>query len=213
MSPKQTSRTPGFYPATIPESTCARSVPVPLVCARFPARSRARTSSRAAMFVRPASLGGHETRPAPGCYNSAHDHGRVRHPWARSSHSRRSYACDGGALLLLQQQLDALRAQLGEALAGQGQLVGQQLALLTGQMNDRLREGLELVQRSQSAVGERLDNTSRVVGEVQKGLGELREATAKVYEVGRDVASLHDILRAPKLRGGLGELRLGDLLG
>src|SRR5437763_782273 len=117
-----------------------------------------------------------------------------------------------GALLLLQQQLDALRALLGDTLAGQGQLVGQQLAQLTGQMNDRLREGLELVQRSQSAVGERLDNTSRVVGEVQKGLGELREATAKVYEVGRDVASLHDILRAPKLRGGLGEFLLGDLL-
>ena len=119
---------------------------------------------------------------------------------------------DAGALLLLQQQLDALRAQLGEALAGQGQLVGQQLALLTGQMNDRLRESLELVQRSQAAVGERLDNTSRVVGEVQKGLGELREAASKVYEVGRDVASLHDILRAPKLRGGLGEFLLGDLL-
>src|SRR5204862_4248499 len=119
---------------------------------------------------------------------------------------------DAGSLLLLQQQLDALRAQLREALAGQGQLVGQQLALLTGQMNDRLREGLELVQRSQSAVGERLDNTSRVVGEVQKGLGELREATAKVCGVGRDVASLPDILRAPKLRCGLAEFLLGDLL-
>jgi DNA recombination protein RmuC len=119
---------------------------------------------------------------------------------------------DDGALLLLQQQLDALRAQLGEGLAGQGQLVGQHLAQLTGQMNDRLREGLEMVQQSQAAVGERLDNTSRVVGDVQKGLGELREATSKVYEVGRDVATLHDILRAPKLRGGLGEFLLGDLL-
>src|SRR6266404_9888722 len=121
-------------------------------------------------------------------------------------------ADDGGGILLLQHQLEALRAQLGQALAGQGQLVGQQLAQLTGQMNERLREGLELVQRSQAAVGERLDNTSRVIGDVQKGLGELREAASKVYEVGRDVASLHDILRAPKLRGGLGEFLLGDLL-
>ena len=125
-------------------------------------------------------------------------------------HRRR--AADAGGIVLLQHQLDALRAQLGQALAGQAQVVGQQIAQLTGQMNDRLREGLELVQRSQTAVGERLDNTSRVIGEVQKGLGELREATGKVYEVGRDVATLHDILRAPKLRGGLGELLLGDLL-
>ncbi len=105
--------------------------------------------------------------------------------WLRPGRAR-----DGG-LALLQQQLDALRAQLSQALAGQGQLLGQQLAQLTSQMAERLRENVELVQRAQSSVGERLD---------------------KVYEVGRDVASLHDILKAPKLRGGLGELLLGDLL-
>jgi DNA recombination protein RmuC len=132
--------------------------------------------------------------------------------WQVRRSAARGRDADGGSLLLLQQQLDGLRAQLGQGLSGQGQLLGQQLAQLTGQMNDRLREGLELVQRSQAAVGERLDNTSRVVGEVQKNLGELREATTKVWEVGRDVATLHDILRAPKLRGGLGELLLGDLL-
>jgi len=115
---------------------------------------------------------------------------------------------DGAGLVVLQQQLDGLRAQLGQALAGHGQLLGQQL----GQVNDRLRENVELVQRAQSTMGERLDNTTRVIGDVQRGLGELREATGKVYEVGRDVATLHDILRAPKLRGGLGELFLADLL-
>jgi DNA recombination protein RmuC len=114
--------------------------------------------------------------------------------------------------LLLQQQLDALRGQLGQALAGQGQTVTQEIQRFATHLNDRLRESTEAAQRSQAAVGERLDNASRVVGEVQRGLGELREATQKVYEVGKDVSTLHDILRAPKLRGGLGELLLGDLL-
>src|SRR5581483_11256274 len=91
-------------------------------------------------------------------------------------------------------------------------VVSQELGRLTVELNDRLRENVELVQRGQTAIGERLEGAARVVGEVQRGLGELREATARVYEVGRDVATLHDILRAPKLRGGLGELLLGDLL-
>lgn len=119
---------------------------------------------------------------------------------------------EADGMLLLQQQLDGLRAQLTQSLSGQGALLGQQIAQLTTQVNERLREGGDRLERSQHTLGERLDNAARVVGDVQRGLGELREATAKVYEVGRDVASLQDILRAPKLRGGLGEFLLGDLL-
>jgi DNA recombination protein RmuC len=124
----------------------------------------------------------------------------------------RARATEADGLILLQQQLDGLRAQLTESLSGQGAFLGQQIAHLTAQVNERLREGGDQMQRSQHTLGERLDNAAKVVGDVQRGLGELREATAKVYEVGRDVASLQDILRAPKLRGGLGEFLLVDLL-
>ena len=87
-----------------------------------------------------------------------------------------------------------------------------QLNAVTGQINERLKENMEAVAGANKTVGERLDNASKVVGALQHKLGELGEATKQVFMVGRDISSLQEILRAPKLRGGLGELFLGDLL-
>lgn len=82
----------------------------------------------------------------------------------------------------------------------------------TRQLNLRLRENSELVQKSNKHVGDRLDSAAKVVSVVTDRLGQLEEANKRIYEVGKDIASLQDILRAPKLRGGLGEFFLGDLL-
>src|SRR5260370_7120004 len=51
----------------------------------------------------------------------------------------------------------------------------------------------------------RLDNAAKVVGD-------LREKVGQIHEVGKAAAELVNILRAPKLRGGMGELFLNDLL-
>src|SRR5512144_871135 len=113
---------------------------------------------------------------------------------------------------LLQQEVQSLRGQLTEAMMRNQEAVNQQLGQVTVQMNTRLGQVTEQLQKSTGDLNTRLDNAAKVVSEVSKGLGGLAEATKKVVEVGKDIASLQEILRSPKLRGGLGELFLGDLL-
>ena len=54
--------------------------------------------------------------------------------------------------------------------------------------------------------------TVEAFGRIQQTLGELSEAGRRMEQVGKEVAGLNDLLKAPKVRGGLGELLLGDLL-
>jgi DNA recombination protein RmuC len=63
----------------------------------------------------------------------------------------------------------------------------------------------DTLQQSTSSMNTRLDKAAEVVGD-------LREKVGQIHEVGRAAADLVNILRAPKLRGGMGELFLGDLL-
>jgi len=113
---------------------------------------------------------------------------------------------------LLQQEVQSLRGQLSDAMLKNQDTVNQQLASITSQVNAQLGQVTQQLQKSTGDLNTRLDNAAKVVSDVSKGLGSLGEATKKVFEVGKDIASLQEILRSPKLRGGLGELFLGDLL-
>jgi DNA recombination protein RmuC len=105
------------------------------------------------------------------------------------------------ALGLMQQQLENLRGQVNESMREMNINIDQKLQAINQQLFV-----------SQQGVGERLDSASLVFGQVQKDLSSLSAATQRVFEVGKDIASLQEILKAPKIRGGLGELFLGDLL-
>lgn len=72
---------------------------------------------------------------------------------------------------------------------------------------------LEQLNNMNTSVGSQLNSTTKVFGEVKESLGSLEQRTQQIYEVGRDISSLQEILRAPKMRGGLGELLLENLLG
>jgi len=61
-------------------------------------------------------------------------------------------------------------------------------------------------------MGDRLDHTGKVIGDVRQQLGQLDQSSRRIMQLGEDIAKLEEILRPPKLRGALGELFLSDLL-
>ena len=100
-----------------------------------------------------------------------------------------------------EEKINALRREWSDTLSKNTELILKQL-----------NESAKVQQMVSSSMGERLDNAAKVFGDVKKSLGSLDEKTQQIYEVGRDIASLQEILKAPKMRGGLGELFLESLL-
>lgn len=76
-------------------------------------------------------------------------------------------------------------------------------------LEKQVRDSMESARRS---MDERLNATTGVINQISGQLGQLQEAAQKIHEVGKDAASLKDILQAPKLRGIMGEFYLEELL-
>jgi len=68
-------------------------------------------------------------------------------------------------------------------------------------VNDRLAEGTQSLDRRMS-----------VLGEIENRLGQLARQTDNIETIGRNIQSLSDLLRPPKLRGNVGEMLLDNLL-
>ena len=98
------------------------------------------------------------------------------------------------ALSLLQQQFLDLKNEMQ-----------RQVGALTHTLHDQLLQ-------SQKTIGERLEGTTKVVVQVQNQLGSLARTAEHMQEMGRSLSDLQNILRAPKLRGLLGEMLLEELL-
>jgi DNA recombination protein RmuC len=126
---------------------------------------------------------------------------RQQHPAGDASEAQR-----------LEQQLAAMKAELAQAMAGTQQAVSEAQRTVLQQVNNvdsKLNQRLEAVD---NRLGQSLASSSQAVGRIGEQLGELSQAAKRMLDVGRDIASLQDILRAPKLRGGFGELQLERIL-
>ena len=86
-------------------------------------------------------------------------------------------------LILMQKQISSLREQVRKSLENTDQILSQ-----------------------------RFESTSKAVSDVQVNLARLEESSKRIFELGKDISGLQEIFRAPKIRGGIGEFLLGDLL-
>jgi DNA recombination protein RmuC len=112
----------------------------------------------------------------------------------------------------VQTELHHLRDEMAKALAESARQSREQVALLTNQLNERLKETTSTLQSTQTNVGQRLDSTAQVMGQLHQKLGQLEESSKQIYSIGQGLQDLKDILKNPKLRGNMGEFFLEDLL-
>jgi len=80
---------------------------------------------------------------------------------------------------------------------------------------DRIRASRRWREQSETLskiVGDKVEGSVGVFGEVRERLGELITRAKNIEDVGKSISSLQEALRAPKFRGGFGELGLERLL-
>jgi len=109
------------------------------------------------------------------------------------------------ALLLLQRDIQTARTEAHKARSETLATVKEELHQFATHMTQQMGQ-------VGSGVQQQLQHVGQVVGAVQGSLGKLGEVTQRVFDVGRDIAGLEQLLKSPKIRGGVGETLLENLL-
>jgi len=117
-----------------------------------------------------------------------------------------------GLLAVVLVALNASRRESSVQGSNLAQLQTQFQGLRTNQ--DALSQSLEKNLRSgQENISQFLTHSQKTFGELKEQIGKLKSDSERLLQVSGDIRSLQNILKAPKLRGQMGEYSLASLLG
>ncbi len=78
-----------------------------------------------------------------------------------------------------------------------------------GQVEEQVKKSVD---EGSKTTSEKFENSLKVIGDIKHTIGSLEQANKQMLDIGKDIASLQDLLKPPKIRGGLGERTLGNIL-
>ncbi len=109
----------------------------------------------------------------------------------------------------LEERMERIETRLDEGLHRSMETFSGMLDSNLSNLRGELHSALENTRRSMDAG---IRQAADAVKEVGEKLVRVEEFGKRVYEVGKSISSLENILKAPKLRGGFGEYLLENLL-
>jgi len=98
-------------------------------------------------------------------------------------------------------ELDQKNSEIVSNITNQIQILSSSIGTIQKSIDQRLGEHSVSV-----------DKVHRSFTDVKTHLVSLHEETKKLHDVGKDIASLQEVLKTPKMRGGLGEFFLENML-
>jgi len=107
---------------------------------------------------------------------------------------------------------DRIIQLLSESLSSKMTDIDHKMESVKEHVSNRLGENVRFMQSSTNEVNTRLTTASKVIGDLQSRIAALDESSKRIFDLGKDISELQNILRAPKLRGGFGEWLLEELL-
>lgn len=79
-------------------------------------------------------------------------------------------------------------------------------------VDERLNQMNQCMQEANKTIGQALGSATNIFGNVHEKLGRLEKTNEDILNISKDIASLQELLRAPKFRGQMGETLLESLL-